>query len=208
MSTNEALESVSIVPLVQADKPETAVSIARALAAGGLNVVEVLFRTDRAIEGLRTIVDELPGVIAGAGTVLTAEQAQVAIDCGARFVVSPGIDRGVVATCQKAGIPVYPGTYTPTDIQAALNLGLQTVKFFPASVAGGVPAIKAMASVFRNVKFMPTGGVNTSNLADYLSIPAVIACGGSWLTPAGAIASGDFDRITRLAEEAVDIARL
>ncbi|MEJ2129520.1 MAG: bifunctional 4-hydroxy-2-oxoglutarate aldolase/2-dehydro-3-deoxy-phosphogluconate aldolase [Woeseiaceae bacterium] len=207
MSTGEALESVSIVPLVQADEPETAINIARALAAGGLNVVEVLFRTDRATEGLRAIADELPDVVAGAGTVLTAEQAQVAIDCGAKFVVSPGIDKGVVVTCQEAGIPVYPGTYTPTDIQTALNLGLDTVKFFPASVAGGVPAIKAMASVFRNMKFMPTGGINADNLADYLSIPAVVACGGSWLTPADAIASGDFDRITRLAEAAADIAQ-
>jgi 2-dehydro-3-deoxyphosphogluconate aldolase/(4S)-4-hydroxy-2-oxoglutarate aldolase len=207
MNISQKIESLSVVPLVQAEDPALAVEISHALAAGGLGIAEVVFRTDRAVECLRTVADEVPGMIAGAGTVLTAEQAQLAIDNGARFVVSPGVDDGVVATCQKANIPVYPGTYTPSEIQHALNLGLDVVKFFPASIAGGVPALKAMASVFRTVRFMPTGGISADNLAEYLAIPSISACGGSWLTPADAIAARDFDAITRLAAEAIEIAR-
>jgi 2-dehydro-3-deoxyphosphogluconate aldolase/(4S)-4-hydroxy-2-oxoglutarate aldolase len=159
------------------------------------------------VECLRAVADEVPEMIAGAGTVLTAEQAQQAIDSGARFVVSPGVNEGVVTTCQQANIPVYPGTYTPSDIQHAMNLGLDVVKFFPASIAGGIPAIKAMSSVFRAMKFMPTGGISADNLAEYLAVPSIIACGGSWLTPSDAIAAQDFAAITKLAEEAVEIAR-
>jgi 2-dehydro-3-deoxyphosphogluconate aldolase/(4S)-4-hydroxy-2-oxoglutarate aldolase len=192
---------------VQADDPVLAVDISRALAAGGLGIAEIVFRTDRAVECLRAVADEVPEMIAGAGTVLTAEQAQQAIDSGARFVVSPGVNEGVVTTCQQANIPVYPGTYTPSDIQHAMNLGLDVVKFFPASIAGGIPAIKAMSSVFRAMKFMPTGGISADNLAEYLAVPSIIACGGSWLTPSDAIAAQDFAAITKLAEEAVEIAR-
>jgi 2-dehydro-3-deoxyphosphogluconate aldolase/(4S)-4-hydroxy-2-oxoglutarate aldolase len=207
MSVSQQLESLSVVPLVQADDPVLAVDISRALAAGGLGIAEIVFRTDRAVECLRAVADEVPEMIAGAGTVLTAEQAQQAIDSGARFVVSPGVNEGVVTTCQQANIPVYPGTYTPSDIQHAMNLGLDVVKFFPASIAGGIPAIKAMSSVFRAMKFMPTGGISADNLAEYLAVPSIIACGGSWLTPSDAIAAQDFAAITKLAEEAVEIAR-
>ena len=146
-------------------------------------------------------------MIAGAGTVLSAEQAHQAIDNGAKFVVSPGLDDDVVATCQEAGVPVYPGTYTPSEIQHAYNLGLDVVKFFPASIAGGIKAIKAVAGVFRTMKFMSTGGVSADNLAEFLAVPSVLACGGSWLTPADAVAAGDYQKITRLAEEAIEIAR-
>lgn len=207
MNVRQTLNTLPVVPLVQADDPEVAVQVSRALAAGGLTVAEVVFRTDRALECLRAVADEVPEMIAGAGTVLSAEQAQQAIDNGAKFVVSPGLDDGVVATCQKADIPVYPGIYTPSEIQHAYNLGLDVVKFFPASIAGGIPAIKAVAGVFRTMKFMPTGGISAGNLADYLSIHSVLACGGSWLTPADAVAAGDFQTITRLAEEAIAIAR-
>jgi 2-dehydro-3-deoxyphosphogluconate aldolase/(4S)-4-hydroxy-2-oxoglutarate aldolase len=207
MSVSQQLESLSVVPLVQADDPVLAVDISRALAAGGLGIAEIVFRTDRAVECLRAVADEVPEMIAGAGTVLTAEQAQQAIDSGARFVVSPGVNEGVVTTCQQANIPVYPGTYTPSDIQHAMNLDLDVVKFFPASIAGGIPAIKAMSSVFRAMKFMPTGGISADNLAEYLAVPSIIACGGSWLTPSDAIAAQDFAAITKLAEEAVEIAR-
>ena len=207
MSVSQVLESLPVVPLVQAKDPASAVEISRALAAGGLGVAEVVFRTDRALECLRAVADEVPEMIAGAGTVLTAEQAQHAIDNGARFVVSPGVNEAVVETCQQAGVPLYPGTYTPTDIQMALNLGLDIVKFFPASIAGGIPAIKAMSSVFRSIRFMPTGGISADNLAEYLAVPSIIACGGSWLTPSDAIAARDFAAITKLAEKAIEIAR-
>jgi 2-dehydro-3-deoxyphosphogluconate aldolase/(4S)-4-hydroxy-2-oxoglutarate aldolase len=207
MNINDLLAESPVVPLVQADDPAVAVSTSRALAAGGLRVAEVVFRTDRALECLQAVADEVPETIAGAGTVLSASQAMAAIEHGAKFIVSPGLDDGVVAVAREHGVPVYPGTMTPSEVQRAFNLGLDVVKFFPASIAGGVPALKALGSVFRTMKFMPTGGISAGNLADYLAVPSVLACGGSWLTPADAIATGDFDKVTALAAAAVDIAR-
>lgn len=203
---NQILESAPVVPLVQADDPAIAVKTSRALGAGGLNVVEVVFRTDRALECLRAVADEVPEMIAGAGTVLSASQAEAAFDAGAQFIVSPGLDDGVVAAAKERGLPVYPGIVTPGEVQHAYNLGLEVVKFFPATIAGGIPALKALSSVFRTMRFMPTGGVSPGNLADFLGVPTVLACGGSWLTPADAIASGNYDKITTLAEEALQIA--
>lgn len=207
MNINELLTNNPVVPLVQADDPEVAVNTARALSAGGLNVVEVVFRTDRALECLRAVADDVPEVVAGAGTVLSAAQARDALNHGARFIVSPGLDDGVVAVAESESVPIYPGIMTPSEAQHAVNLGLDTVKFFPASIAGGVPALKALASVFRSLRFMPTGGISPNNLADYLAIPSVLACGGSWLTPADEIAAGNFDAITALAAAAVGIAK-
>lgn len=207
MKISELLAATPVVPLVQADDPAVAVATSRALAAGGLQVAEVVFRTDRALECLQAVADDVPEMIAGAGTVLSAEQARAAIANGAKFIVSPGLDDGVVAVAKDHGVPVYPGTMTPSEVQHAFNLGLDTVKFFPASIAGGIPALKALASVFRTMKFMPTGGVSPGNLADFLAVPAVLACGGSWLTPGDAIAVGNYEKITQLATEAVAIAR-
>lgn len=202
----QQLERTPVVPLVQADDPAVAVETSRALSAGGLKVIEVVFRTDRALDCLKAVASELDDVVAGAGTVLSASQADAALDNGAKFIVSPGLDDGVVAVARDAGVPVYPGIVTPSELQRAFNLGLSAVKFFPASIFGGVPALKALSSVFRTMRFMPTGGVSPGNLAEFLSVPAVLACGGSWLTPAAAIAEGNFDEITRLASEAVAIA--
>jgi 2-dehydro-3-deoxyphosphogluconate aldolase/(4S)-4-hydroxy-2-oxoglutarate aldolase len=207
MNITELLTENPVVPLVQADDPTIAVKTSRALAGGGLKVVEVVFRTDRALECLQAVADEVPDMLAGAGTVLSAAQANAALDNGAKFIVSPGLDDGVVGVAKERGVPVYPGIMTPSEIQHAFNLGLDTVKFFPASIAGGVPALKALASVFRTMKFMPTGGVSPGNLGDYLAVPAVLACGGSWLTPADAIAAGNYEKITELAAEAIEIAR-
>lgn len=207
MSINEFLAECPVMPLVQADDPEVAVRISRALAAGGLKVAEVVFRTDRALDCLQAVADGVPEMIAGAGTVLSAKQATAALEHGAKFIVSPGLDDGVVGVAREHGVPVYPGTMTPGEVQHAYNLGLEVVKFFPASIAGGVPALKALASVFRTMKFMPTGGVSPGNLAEFLSVPAVLACGGSWLTPADRIAAGDYDAITKLANDAVGIAK-
>jgi 2-dehydro-3-deoxyphosphogluconate aldolase/(4S)-4-hydroxy-2-oxoglutarate aldolase len=209
MSTeiSEVLKRTPVVPLVQADDPETAIQISRALAAGGLNVVEVVFRTDAALECLSAVAAELPEVIAGAGTVLNSKQAEQAISAGAKFVVSPGLDAESVLLCKSRHIPVYPGTMTPTEVMAAVNLGLIELKFFPASLAGGIPMLKALASVFRGVRFMPTGGVSLANLAEFLAVPSVLACGGSWLTPADAIKAGNYEAITQLAAEAVAVAK-
>ena len=207
MNISDILSNNPVVPLVQADDPAVAVQISRALASGGLKVAEVVFRTDRSLECLAAVAEEVPEMIAGAGTVLSVEQANAALDNGAQFLVSPGLDDAVVGVAQKHGVPIYPGTMTPSEVQRAYNLGLDTVKFFPASIAGGVPALKALASVFRTMKFMPTGGISPGNLADYLAVPAVLACGGSWLTPTDEIAAGNFDAISVLAAEAVELAR-
>ena len=207
MNINEILAGTPVVPLVQATDPAVAVKTSEALAAGGLQVVEVVFRTDEALECLQAVADQVPDVIAGAGTVLTATQAEAALENGAKFIVSPGLDDGVVKTAQARGAPVYPGIMTPGEAQHAVNLGLDIVKFFPASIAGGVKALRALASVFRMLQFMPTGGVSPTNLGDFLAVPAVLACGGSWLTPKDAIAAGDYDKITSLARQAVDIAK-
>lgn len=203
---NQVIARARVVPLVQAEDPAVALATSQALKDGGLPVVEVVFRTDRALDCLRAVVSEKPDIIAGAGTVLSARQAEAAVGAGARFIVSPGLDDGVVAVAKAAGLPVFPGVYTPSEVQHAFNLGLDVVKFFPASIAGGIPALKALASVFRTMKFMPTGGVSAANLGEFLSVPSVIACGGSWLTPAGAIAKGDYAAVTALAREALGIA--
>ncbi len=203
----DRLEKTPVVPLVQADDTAIAIDTSRALAAGGLGVIEVVFRTDRALECLAAVARELPDVVAGAGTVLTADQARAALDAGASFIVSPGLDDAVVKVAQDASVPVYPGIVTPTELQRAVNLGLDVVKFFPASIAGGIPALRALSSVFRSVRFMPTGGVSVGNLGDFLSLPSVLACGGSWLTPADAIKAGHYERVTELASEAAGIAK-
>jgi len=202
----ELLHSAPVVPLVQAEDPGVAVATSRALQAGGLDVVEVVFRTDRALECLQEVAKQVPDMIAGAGTVLSAAQAGAALDAGARFIVSPGLDDGVVAVAKERGAPVFPGIVTPGELQHAFNLGLEIVKFFPASIAGGIPALKALSSVFRGMKFMPTGGVSASNLAEFLALPSVLACGGSWLTPADAVNAGNFEVVTALATEALAIA--
>ena len=202
---DEILERSPLIALVQADEAETAVQTSRALIAGGISIIEVLFRTDAALDCLRAVAQEVPEAVAGAGTVLSAGQADEALDAGARFIVSPGLDEGVVGVARSAGAPVFPGICTATELQCAYNLGLETVKFFPASIAGGVPALKALASVFRTMRFIPTGGVSPDNLADFLAIPAVVACGGSWLTPGDLIAKGNFGGITALARDALSI---
>ena len=207
MNIVNILEATPVVPLVQADDPQTAIRISRALAAGGLTVAEVVLRTDAALECLAAVASEVPEVVAGAGTVLNSTQAEQAIDAGAKFVVAPGLDADTVRLCQSRDIPIYPGTMTPSEVMQAYNLGLREVKFFPGSLAGGIPMLKALGSVFREVRFMPTGGVSVSNLADFLALPCVLACGGSWLTPAEVIAEGKFDEVTRLAAEAVAIAK-
>ncbi len=207
MNIEQLLTESPVVPLVQAEDPDVAVCTSRALAAGGLKVAEVVFRTDRSLECLQAVANDVPQMIVGAGTVLSARQATAALQNGAKFIVSPGLDEGVVGVAREHGVPVYPGTMTPGEIQHAFNLGLDTVKFFPATIAGGVPALKALASVFRNMRFMPTGGISPRNLGDFLAVPAVLACGGSWMTPAHSIEAGDYDAITTLAAEAVAIAR-
>ena len=200
------LQAAPVVPLVQADDPDVAIAITRALAAGGLTVIELVLRTPAAMECLEAITQLDDDLIVGAGTVLSAGQASEVLGRGARFIVAPGLDEATVTVAKNAGVPIFPGIMTPSEAMKALNLGLGEVKYFPASIAGGIPGLKALGSVFGDLRFMPTGGVSAANLADFLALPCVLACGGSWLTPVDAILDGDFDRITALATEAVQIA--
>ncbi len=196
-----------IVPLIQADDPGVAVATAEALMESGLSVLEVVLRTPTAMTCMQQVAKSLPQTIVGAGTVLCADQAREVIDAGAAFVVSPGLDEAVVAVAQSAGVPVFPGIATATELQRAHNLGLDAVKFFPASLSGGTEMLQALSSVFKGVRFIPTGGVSAANLADYLALPSVLACGGSWLTPASETSTGNFDVVTRLVREALAVVK-
>ena len=202
----QSLEAKRVVPLVQSDDPKTALKISEALLEGGLDVLEVVLRTDAALDCLEAIAKEFPNAHVGAGTVLSADQSREVIRRGATFIVSPGLDAASVKVANEAGAPILPGISTATELQQAWNMGLRTVKLFPASLVGGPKMIKALSSVFRDVRFMPTGGVSTANLNEYLSVPAVLACGGSWLTPKDKIEAGDFGAITQLAKDAIAIA--
>lgn len=197
-----ALAAARLVPVVVLDDAADADALAGALVAGGLPVAEVTFRTDAAPEAIRVMSDR-GDILVGAGTVLSPDQVDVAVAAGARFVVSPGLSRAVVERCGEHGVLALPGVATATEIQAALELGLSMVKYFPAETAGGAPAIAALAAPFRDVRFVPTGGIGPKNLHEYLAIPAVAAIGGSWMVPRDHIRNGRFDDIRRLAAEAV-----
>lgn len=201
----EELGRHRIVPVVVLDDAGQAAPLASALIEGGLPVAEVTFRTAAAADAIRVIAAR-GDVLVGAGTVLTAEQVDAAVAAGAGYVVSPGLSRAVVERCAHHGVPVLPGAVTATEVQAALELGCSTLKFFPAGTSGGPAAIRALAAPFGQVRFVPTGGVGAANLADYLSIPAVVAVGGSWMVPRAAIASGDWATIRDLSQAAVAAA--
>lgn len=202
----QALVAMPVVPLLAADSAERAVGAAGALAAGGVRVIEVVLRHPRALDCLRAVVHGQPGLLVGAGTVLDRVQACAALDAGARFLVSPGLDEGVVDVALSRGVPVFPGVATATEAQRAWNLGLRRVKFFPAALAGGPAMIRALGEIFAGMRFFATGGISAANLADYLAVPAVIAVGGSWFAPVEALASGNHARIRALAEEAAALA--
>lgn len=195
----------SIVPVVSAQTADEGVGIAHALASGGLPVAEVTFRTDAAADAISAIAAR-GEILVGAGTVLTTEQVDIAVDAGAAFVVSPGLSRAVVERCRARNVPVLPGATSATEVQAALELGISTVKFFPAETNGGAKAIAALSAPFGGVSFVPTGGVNPANLSDYLSIPSVLAVGGSWMLPSAAIAERDWAEVTRLTAAGVALA--
>ncbi len=201
------ISEVGVVPVVKLDSADDALPLAAALKEGGLACAEVTFRTDAAEESIRRIATEYPEFLVAAGTVLTPAQADAAINAGASFIVSPGLNPEVVKHCQKKGYPIIPGVCTPTEVELALSLGLKYLKFFPAEAAGGVKMIKAMSAPYTSVRFMPTGGIGVGNLADYLNCKAVYACGGSWMVPADKIAEGKFDEISKLTKEAVELLK-
>ncbi|MBE5951654.1 MAG: bifunctional 4-hydroxy-2-oxoglutarate aldolase/2-dehydro-3-deoxy-phosphogluconate aldolase [Lachnospiraceae bacterium] len=197
-------QKLGIIPVVVINDAKDAVPLAKALCEGGLPVAEVTFRTDAAEEAIRLMAEACPEMLVGAGTVLTTEQVDRAVAAGAKFIVSPGLNPKVVKYCLDKNIPITPGTSSPTDIEAALELGLEVVKFFPAEQSGGIAKIKAMAAPYTKVKFMPTGGINAANLKSYLDFPKIVACGGSWMVSGDLIKAGNFDEIKRLTREAVN----
>lgn len=196
------LKDTPIIPVIVIDDASRAEGLAQALIRGGIPVAEVTFRTTAAREAIARMA-AVEGLSVGAGTVVTADQVDQAAEAGARFIVSPGLSRRVVERAQELGLPVYPGVATPTEIISALDLGLRTLKLFPASLYGGLKAIKALGAPFPGVQFIPTGGIGEADVADYLALPNVAAVGGSWMATASDIARGDFDRIERLCIAAV-----
>lgn len=197
------INNIGVVPVIKIDDAKDAVPLARALMAGDLPVAEVTFRTSAAEESIRRITKEVPGMLVGAGTVLTVDQVKKATAAGARFIVSPGFNPKVVEYCVKENIPVTPGINNPSGIEQALEFGLKVLKFFPAENSGGLAMLKAMAAPYTEVSFIPTGGINQSNVTSYLSWNKIWAVGGSWMVPSDVISAGKFEEITRLASEAV-----
>ena len=197
------IQSLGIVPVVVLNDAKDAAPLAKALREGGLPCAEITFRTEAAEESIRIMVQEYPDMIVGAGTVLTTEQADKAVEAGAKFIVSPGLNPKVVQHCQDKGIPIVPGVTNPGQIEQALELGLDTVKFFPAEASGGLNMIKSMSAAYTNMMFMPTGGINIKNLNEYLAFDKIVACGGSWMVKSDLIKNGSFEKIKELTREAV-----
>ena len=202
MDVLKRLAQSGVVPVVVLEDAKDAVPTAKAMLAGGIDVMEITFRTAAAADSIKAVAQECPDMVVGAGTVINLEQCKLAVECGAKFIVSPGYDEETVAWCCDNGIPVTPGCVTPTEIMMALKHGLKVLKFFPANVYGGLSAIKSLAGPFGGVKFIPTGGVNAQNLAEFISSPYIHAVGGSWICPKADIAAGNFDKITALGKEA------
>lgn len=202
MDVLKRLAQSGVVPVVVLEDAKDAVPTAKAMLAGGIDVMEITFRTAAAADSIKAVAQECPDMVVGAGTVINLEQCKLAVECGAKFIVSPGYDEETVAWCCDNGIPVTPGSVTPTEIMMALKHGLKVLKFFPANVYGGLSAIKSLAGPFGGVKFIPTGGVNAQNLAEFISSPYIHAVGGSWICPKADIAAGNFDKITALCKEA------
>lgn len=209
IETEKLLRGARIVAIVTIRDPEQAVPLARALLEGGLPLAEVTLRTPGALDAIRRISEEVPGLHLGAGTVLTPAQLREAKVAGARFIVTPGFNRGVVDAAQDEGLPIVPGVATPTEIEAALECSLRTLKLFPIEPLGGISYLKAISAPYAGtgVRFVPTGGIEAGNLEDYLKLPSVVGCAGSWLAPTAWIESGDIDRIRDETRRAVEVVR-
>ena len=207
MNVLERLANSIVVPVVVLDKVEDAIPTAKAMAAGGVDTMEITFRTACAPEAIKAVAENCPDVLVGAGTIVNLEQCKLAVSMGAKFIVSPGFSEEVVAWCVENNIPVAPGCVTPTEIMGALKYGLKMVKFFPANVYGGLNAMKNLAAPFVGMKFLPTGGVNSANIKEYIDAPFIHAVGGSWVCPKAEIAAGNWEKITALCAEARKAAK-
>lgn len=197
------LSNIGLIPVVILNDAKNAVPLAKALCAGGIPTAEVTFRTAAAKESIAAIHKEVPQILVGAGTITSVDMAKEAVDAGAKYIVSPGLNPDVVNWCLSQNVPIFPGVATPTEIEKALSLGLTTLKFFPAELNGGISILKALASPYRSVSFIPTGGIGLRNMNDYLNLPNVAACGGSWICPADMIDRGQFDKITELCMQSI-----
>jgi 2-dehydro-3-deoxyphosphogluconate aldolase/(4S)-4-hydroxy-2-oxoglutarate aldolase len=200
------LEKLKVIPVVKIEDSKNAIPLAKALIEGGLPTIEVTLRTDTAIDSIKKISSEAE-ILLGAGTVLTIKQVKEAIDAGAQFIVTPGLNPKLVKYCIDNNITIIPGVSTPTEIEATLEFGLKVVKFFPAEAFGGVNTLKAISSPYKIVRFIPTGGINPKNLMDYLALKAVIACGGTWIAKEELINKGNFKEITKLTREAIALIK-
>lgn len=203
----ERISQIGIVPVIKIGEVEKAIPLAKALKAGGIPCAEVTFRTAQAEEAISRIASSEPDIFLGAGTVLTAEQVDRAVGAGAKFIVSPGLNLKVVERCLSKGVTIFPGCMTPTEIETALGLGLEIVKFFPAEQAGGLKFIKAVSAPYGAVRFIPTGGISLKNLGEYIANPKVLACGGSYMASADMIAGEQWDEIISLCKQSVEIVR-
>jgi 2-dehydro-3-deoxyphosphogluconate aldolase/(4S)-4-hydroxy-2-oxoglutarate aldolase len=202
----DVVERARLVPVVKIDDAADAAPLAKALLAGGLPIAEITFRTAAAAAAIAAVSKEVPEVLVGAGTVLTVDQVKSAVDAGARFIVAPGFNPKVVSHCISHDIPVLPGINSPTQVEMALDFGLNILKFFPAEPSGGIKMLSALAGPYVGVRYVPTGGVGPENLISYLKLKCVVACGGSWMVKSDLISAGKFDDISRLTREAVDLA--
>lgn len=202
----EQFYEYAVVPVVVLDDADDAAPLAEALIKGGLPCAEVTFRTEAAEESIRIMNKKYPDMLVGAGTVLTTEQVDRAVAAGAKFIVSPGFDPEIVDYCLEKKIPVFPGCISPSEVAQAVKRGLKVVKFFPAEQAGGLAMLKAMAAPYTMLKFMPTGGINTKNLKEYLGFSKILCCGGSWMVKGDMIKNKEFDKITEMTKEAVELA--
>ncbi len=203
MSIVERARKLGIIPVVALPKLEHALPLAESLLAGGLPCAEITFRTAAAAEAIEQISKRFPDLLLGAGTVLTTEQAQRAMDAGAQFIVSPGTNPTTVEFCLAKGVTIFPGVCTPSEVELNLSKGVDVLKFFPAEPAGGVNFLKAICAPYRQVRFIPTGGIDAKNIGQYLALPQVVACGGSWMVKPELFEAGDFAEVKRLATEAV-----
>ncbi len=203
MNTSQQLKQIRLIPVISVDKAEDIIPLGKVLVENGLPAAEITFRSAAAPKAIELLRQAQPDMLIGAGTVLNREQAQQAKDAGASFVVSPGLNPNTVRACKEIGIDIVPGVNNPSTVEAALELGLTTLKFFPAEASGGVAMVKSLLAPYTDIELMPTGGINANNIDDYLAIPRVIACGGSWMVDPKLVKAGDWDELARLTREAV-----
>lgn len=204
---NKQLKALKVIPVIAIDKAEDIIPLGKVLAENGLPAAEITFRSDAAVEAIRLLRETQPDMLIGAGTVLNKEQAIAAKEAGATFIVSPGFNPNTVKACQEIGIDIIPGINNPSAIEAALEMGLTTLKFFPAEASGGVNMVKALLAPYGDVHIMPTGGVNQRNIRDYLAVPHVLACGGTWMVDKKLIEAGEWEELARLTREAIKLVQ-